>query len=746
MTTTPPEAALALRSLAEKQAALMPEIPEAVTPEEARQVLHELRVHQIELEMQNEELRCAHVELEVSRERYFDLYDLAPVGYLTLSVPGLILEANLAAATFLGMTRGDLVKRPFSSFIYHEDKDRYYLHSNQLLTSGEPQRCEVRLVRKDAAPFWARYQAITAQDADGAPVCRVVVSDITERRQAEQQKIDTMNYLQTLMRTSPVGIITYKATGEAVSANEAATRIVGTTIENLLQQNFRRLESWQRFGLLELADRALATGVEQRGDLHAVSTYGHEVDIDCHFVSFMFGGDLHLLFAGMDITARKQAENELRHIKELLEAVNLELEQAVKSEQQLAHTDELTGVNNHRFLMELATRVFDVATRYQHPLSVMMFDIDRFKEVNDTLGHAVGDRILEQVVSVAGAGLRAADIIGRYGGDEFVIVLPMTTAQQAFPVAERIRAAVAAIRTPPPHVDIAVTISIGIAEMVHPPQEDTVAHVINRADEAMYSAKQAGRNRTETYCAALPGTERRAAIMPAQPLSIETLRHFAEDRVREQISVPAALSPDAARNLPHELRVQQIQLEMQNDELRRTQEELEASRARYFYLYELAPVGFITLSEEGLILEANLTAATLLGTARGAMTRQQLTRFIVPEDQDLYYRHRQDLLATGKMQVCELRMMKRDGTHFHARLEATAAQGADGAPEYRALLSEITGRDPGGGRVTAGEKNAGVVIDGTSGATTMKNSPTVSGQALRARAEQQFSQTPVKQK
>ena len=98
----------------------------------------------------------------------------------------------------------------------------------------------------------------------------------------------------------------------------------------------------------------------------------------------------------------------------------------------------------------------------------------------------------------------------------------------------------------------------------------------------------------------------------------------------------------------HELRVHQIELEMQNEELRRTQAELEASRARYFDLYDLAPVGYFTLSEKGLILEANLTAATLLGVARGDLVKQPLPRFILPEDQDIYYLHRKQLLKRAR--------------------------------------------------------------------------------------------------
>jgi len=165
----------------------MPEDLEALSPEVARRALHELRVHQIELEMQNVELRRTQEELEGSRARYFDLYDLAPVGYFTLSERGSILEANLTAAKLLGVTRGSLVKQPLSRFILPEDQDIHYRHFKPLLETGAPQSWELRLLRKDATPFWARVEASTVQDGVGASVCRAVVSDTTERKRAEEE-------------------------------------------------------------------------------------------------------------------------------------------------------------------------------------------------------------------------------------------------------------------------------------------------------------------------------------------------------------------------------------------------------------------------------------------------------------------------------------------------------------------------------------------------------------------------------
>jgi len=165
-----------LRKRAEEQVgAMAPTSLSVQTPEAIQQMLHELHVHQIELEMQNEELRAAQAELDASRARYFDLYDLAPVGYVTVSEKGLILEANLTAATLLNVNRGALVKQLLSRFIVKEDHDLYYLHRKMLFETREPQACELRLVNPEGAVFWARLEATAAEGPDGAPVCRAVL-------------------------------------------------------------------------------------------------------------------------------------------------------------------------------------------------------------------------------------------------------------------------------------------------------------------------------------------------------------------------------------------------------------------------------------------------------------------------------------------------------------------------------------------------------------------------------------------
>jgi len=169
-------------------------------------MLHELRVHQIELEMQNENLRRTQAELDAARARYFDLYDLAPVGYCTVSEKGLILEANLTAAKLLGWERKQLVKQPLTSFIHNEDQDVYYLQRKQLFESGAPQVCELRMLNKEGNHFWARLDATVVQEGmDGTPVCRVVMSDISERKRAEENLVKSKDLLSETEKTGKIG-------------------------------------------------------------------------------------------------------------------------------------------------------------------------------------------------------------------------------------------------------------------------------------------------------------------------------------------------------------------------------------------------------------------------------------------------------------------------------------------------------------------------------------------------------------
>jgi PAS domain S-box-containing protein len=235
--------AATLRRLAEKRAQRLLADAGAFSPEETRRVLHELRVHQIELEIQNEELRRVQAELETARARYFDLYDVAPVGYCTVSEQGLILEANLAGAELLGTVRSELIKEPLTRFILKEDQDIYYLHRKRLFETGTPQGCELRLKRADNSQLWARLDATVAEEVNSPPVCRLVMIDITDRKQIELSLLKSQMFLNDVIEQSPYATWIADEHGTLLRLNRACRELLRITDEevvgkyNVLQDN-----------------------------------------------------------------------------------------------------------------------------------------------------------------------------------------------------------------------------------------------------------------------------------------------------------------------------------------------------------------------------------------------------------------------------------------------------------------------------------------------------------------------------
>jgi diguanylate cyclase (GGDEF)-like protein/PAS domain S-box-containing protein len=340
-----------------------PKKQEAFSPEETLRILHELQVHQIELQMQNEEMGRAQAELDSARARYFDLYDLAPIGYCTLSDHGLIMEANLTAATLLNLDRERLVGQLLTRFILEKDQDIYYLHSKQLLDTGEPQMCELRMVKKNGTTFWAHLTATIAKEERGATVCRVVMSDITESKQAESQR------------------------------------------------------------------------------------------------------------------------------EAMLEA----LRNSEKRYWELSIIDDLTQLYNSRHFYAQLKKEIERSNRYGDPLTLLLLDLDKFKDYNDAYGHVEGDYVLSRLGQVIKRCLRETDSAYRYGGEEFTIMLPMTTSEEGIVTAKRIQTELRKEAfSPVLGQEVYLTISIGLAQ--YKPKEEMKAFV-HRVDQLMYKGKKNGKGR-----------------------------------------------------------------------------------------------------------------------------------------------------------------------------------------------------------------------------------------------------------
>ena len=163
------------------------EIPEP-SKEEMRRLIHELEVHQIELEMQNEQLRQAQQELEAARDQYADLYDLAPMGYFTIAENSLITQVNLTGSALLGVERESLIGKSLSRFIAPQDQDIYYAHRKRVISTRDPQSCEINMMAQNGNTFCAHLESVGLSDRAGQTIQqRTVLSDITARKQAEQE-------------------------------------------------------------------------------------------------------------------------------------------------------------------------------------------------------------------------------------------------------------------------------------------------------------------------------------------------------------------------------------------------------------------------------------------------------------------------------------------------------------------------------------------------------------------------------
>ena len=178
------------------------------------------------------------------------------------------------------------------------------------------------------------------------------------------------------------------------------------------------------------------------------------------------------------------------------ERLEVELKSAQVELQRLAETDFLTGIANNRRFFEAGEREIQRARRYGHPLAALMLDLDHFKKVNDTYGHAAGDKVLVEMTATVRNLLRDIDVFGRLGGEEFAILLPETDLAGGRATAERLRAAIAETAIDAGNRLLRTTISIGVTLLS--PEDNGMDALLKRADDAMYEAKRNGRNRVVT--------------------------------------------------------------------------------------------------------------------------------------------------------------------------------------------------------------------------------------------------------
>jgi len=208
---------------------------------EFRRVVHDLQTHQIELEMQNEDLRLAQEELLDANLRLSDLYDFAPVGYITLSDKGLILEANLTVGEMLGVERGILKNQPLSAFLMEEDTNSYYMYMRSLSENKQHQPCELRLKKKEGQFFWGSLEGIQSK-VSGEKVTRCIIVDVTEKISAQDVAKATAREWETTFEAMSDSVVIVGKDGLVKRCNRAASRLFGEPINEIVGQRCPYIE------------------------------------------------------------------------------------------------------------------------------------------------------------------------------------------------------------------------------------------------------------------------------------------------------------------------------------------------------------------------------------------------------------------------------------------------------------------------------------------------------------------------
>jgi PAS domain S-box-containing protein len=305
--------------------------------EDFRGLVHELEVHQMELEIQNEELREAQLELANARDLYVDLYELAPVGYLTLDRRRVIRQANLSCAGLLCVDRERLIGTQLSEWMDPEDRDACYLFLRETLETGAAQSCALRLRRADGSTFWAGLEGVAVREGDGdSTELRVTLSDISVRVEAEQvaeqarrEKEETLALLDAVLDQMPAGVyVAESPSGKLIMENEEVEKLLGhTTFDTSSYEDYGRFGALHPDGTPYKPEeyplaRVVLHGESIRGEgMHYRRGDGTIIQLSFNAAPILGaqGETIAGIVVFQDVTVIREAEEGLRNLNEILE-------------------------------------------------------------------------------------------------------------------------------------------------------------------------------------------------------------------------------------------------------------------------------------------------------------------------------------------------------------------------------------------------------------------------------------------
>jgi len=489
--------------------------------EDIQTLIHELKVHQIELELQNEELHQAQAKILATQNKYFNLYNFAPISYFTFDKEGVIIEVNLKGAELLKQNRQHLLRKPFMLYLQNSSHETFYQHRQAVFNSDKLQTCELTLRFFPATTkmvYIVVESVLVTNMTDNGWQIHSAVIDVTEQKEtqaklkkyydqleqlvaertaaltitneqlqleiqqrllSEQELRQSKNLITAIYDTMHTGICLTDSQGHFVDVNAAYTRIYGYSREELIGQHFTMVViPEQHEAVIKLYDDFLVGRPEMPAEWRVRRKDGQEIIIDVTANLLVFD-EQHCfkVTAVTDITARKKIEEQLKH---------------------QAYYDGLTNLPNRiSFMLHLDKAIQKSKQQPELMFAVLFLDLNGFKLINDSLGHLAGDELLIAIARRLQKSVRPADVVARLGGDEFtVLVNDISSIAEAEQVADRINVALAQpinlLGQP-----IFTSASIGIASSRD--GYNHAAELLRDADTAMYQAKASGRGQHQRF-------------------------------------------------------------------------------------------------------------------------------------------------------------------------------------------------------------------------------------------------------
>lgn len=480
---------------------------------EQKRLLYDLPLHQVELEIQNRDLIELQAELEGARDRYAELYDFAPVGYLSLDASGMIRNLNLTACRMLGRDRDKLIGLPFRGHLSVDSRRSFFALVQRVFESSDAVVGEFKLESGDDRVVQLQCQMHT--EPDGVRTCLAILTDITTRKAAENALRGEQVFLQHLIDSINDPIMVIGLDYRILRMNRAARNVVDAsglgdeaclTCHKLTHQSDRPcIGADHPCPLRSVVHSGQPTKVVHNH--YSPSGALRKFEIAVSPLTDESGDLLGVIEVNRDITEHMELLGELK-------ANDLRFEY-------LAQHDPLTGLPNRVLFSDRLHSAVHVARRHKTQVAVLFIDLDRFKEVNDSFSHSHGDSVLREVASRLKGVIREEDTIARMGGDEFMVILNDVRATEGVGrVANKI---IEVFREPFSVQQSKIHLGASIGISLYPDHGDSVEDLIRNADSAMYQAKDSGRMAFRFYAAEL--TER-----ALERVAMETALHEALER------------------------------------------------------------------------------------------------------------------------------------------------------------------------------------------------------------------------